>query len=100
MFDLVPLCSSGGRRFRELVRIHRQNPDPSVGVHFGKGDFDVGVGDQVILFGYAVDETGKTKVSLMVGLGTGGETAILYGLELGNGHDLPEELFRCGDRRV
>ena len=43
-----------------------------------------GDGDQVILFGYAGDETGKTKVrSLMVGPDAGGETAILSELKLG-----------------
>ena len=50
----------------------------------GKGKFDVGDGDQVILLGYAGDETGKTKVrSLFVGLDAGGETAILYELKFG-----------------
>ena len=67
---LAPLCSSAGRRFRKLVRIHKQSPDIAGGVHVGKVDLDVGIGDQGILFRYAGDETGKTKVSsLMIGLG-------------------------------
>ena len=71
---LVPLCSSGYRRVRKLVRIHTRNPDPVGGVHFGKGRFDVVDGDQVILFGYAGDESGKAKVkNLMIGLDAGGE---------------------------
>ena len=38
-----------------------------------KCKFDVGNGDQVNLFGYAGDETGKTKVrSLRIGLDAGG----------------------------
>ena len=44
----------------------------------------MGAGDQVILFGYAGGETGKTKVrSLMIGLDAGSETATLYELKLG-----------------
>ena len=81
---LAPLRSSVGHRFRELMRIHEQSPDTASGVHSGKGALDVGDGDQVILCGYAGDETGKTKErSLMIGLDAGGETAILCVLKLG-----------------
>ena len=64
---------SGYCRFWKLARSLTQNPNPSVGVHFGKGKFDVVDGDQVIVFGYAGDETCKTKVkNLMIGLRAGG----------------------------
>ena len=61
--------------------------------------FDVGSGDQVILFEYAGDETGKTKVrSLMIRLDAGGETAIRYDLTLG---EVVTTFRTCGfDRRV
>ena len=72
---LAPLCSNGGSHLFELMRIHKQSLDSASGVHAGRGKFDVGDGDQVILFGYAGDETGKTKVrSLMIGLGAGSAT--------------------------
>ena len=61
----------------------------------------MGDGAQVILFGYAGDETGKTKVrSLMIGLDAGSEIAILYELRLGreSGHNLSNERFRREDR--
>ena len=66
------------------MRIHKQSPDIAGGVHVGKNDPDVRAGDQGILFGYAGDETGKTKVrSLMIGLDACTETAILHDLKLG-----------------
>ena len=34
---LAPLCSSGGRRLRRLVRILKQSPDTAGGVHSGRG---------------------------------------------------------------
>merc|ERR1719277_1284379 len=40
-----------------MVRINKQSPDIAGGVHVGKEDLDVGVGDQGIMFGYASDET-------------------------------------------
>merc|ERR1712023_589712 len=40
-----------------IVRINKQSPDIAGGVHVGKGDMDVGAGDQGIMFGYASDET-------------------------------------------
>ena len=40
-----------------LVRINKQSPDIAGGVHIGKGDLDIGAGDQGIMFGYATDET-------------------------------------------
>ena len=39
-----------------LVRIDKQSPDITGGVHVGKDDLDVGAGDQVTMFGYASDE--------------------------------------------
>ena len=78
------VCSSGGRLFRRLMSIHKQSADTASGVHSGKGEFRMGDGDQVILFGYAGDETGKTKVRiLMIGLDEGGKTAILHELKHG-----------------
>ena len=32
---VAPLCSSVGRRFRKLVRIHKQSPDIAGGAHVG-----------------------------------------------------------------
>ena len=67
-----------------MVRIHKQSPDIAGGVHVGKDGLDVGASDQGILFGYAGDETGQTKVrSLTIGFDAGGEPAILYELKLG-----------------
>ena len=84
MLDCSRPCSSAGHRFRKLVRINPQTPDTAGGVHVGKDDLDVGAGDQIILFGYAGDETGETKMkSLMIGLGASSEPAILYELKLG-----------------
>jgi S-adenosylmethionine synthetase len=40
-----------------IVKIHSQSPDIAQGVHIGKGDEDIGAGDQGIMFGYATDET-------------------------------------------
>merc|ERR1711998_381735 len=40
-----------------LVRINKQSPDITGGVHVGKDEMDVGAGDQGIMFGYASDET-------------------------------------------
>ena len=75
---LVLLCPSGGRRFRKLVRIHKLILGIAGGIHVGKDDLDVGAGDQSILFGYAGEETGGTKVrSLMIGLDAVSQTAIL-----------------------
>ena len=72
------MCSNG-RFFRELVRIHKQNPDTASGAHAGKGEFDVGDGDQVMLVRVRGDEIGKTKLrSLMTGLDAGSETGIFY----------------------
>ena len=67
------------RRFRELVRVHKRSPDNAGGVHVGKDDLDVRAGEHWILFGYAGDETGKTKAG-----DAGCETAILYELMLGD----------------
>ena len=64
--SLAPLDSSAGRRFRELVRINLQSSDIAGGVHVGKDDLDVGAGDQVIMFGYAGDETGETEVRILM----------------------------------
>ena len=61
---LAPLCSSGGRRFRKLVRIHKLNPDIAGGVHVGKDDLDNGAADQGILFcnGYGLDAVNETAI--------------------------------------
>ena len=41
-------------------------------MHADKDDLDVGAGDHGILFGYAGDETGNTKVrSLLIGFDAG-----------------------------
>ena len=46
-------------------------------------DLDVGAGDYDILFGYASDDTGKTKVrSLMIGLDVCSETVLLHEMKL------------------
>ena len=77
---LAILRSSGGRRFRELEHIHKLGPD----IAGGKDDFDVGAGDQGILFEYAGDETGVTDVrSLMIALDAVKKSAILRELKLG-----------------
>ena len=69
----APLCSSGGPRFRKLMRIRNQSPDTVSSVNAGNGEFDVGDCDQVIFFGYAGDETGNTKLgSLMMWLDASG----------------------------
>ena len=56
-------------------------------MHVGKDDLDVGDGDQGILFGYAGDEPGETKVkNVMIGLDAVGtltpSTATLSGKNL------------------
>ena len=80
---LAPLCSSVGRRFRKLVHIDKQSPDITGGPHVGKDDLDVGAGDEGMSFGFAGDETGKTKVrSLMIALDAGRKTAVHYELKL------------------
>ena len=43
------------------MRIHKQSPESAGEAHSDKDVFVVGNGDQVILFGYAGDETDKTK---------------------------------------
>ena len=79
---LAPLCSKGGRRFRQLMRFDKQSPDTTSGVHAGKGDFDLGVKSSCS--GTRERETGQTRVGcLMIGLDAGGETAILHELKLG-----------------
>ena len=50
--------------------------DFAVGVHVGNDDLDVGAGNQGILFGYAGDQTGKTKVRSSTIRHAGSETAI------------------------
>ena len=82
---LAPLCSSGGRRLRKLVRIHKLSPDIAGGVHVGQDDdLDIGAGDQGILLGYAGEETGDTDVrSLMIALDAVCGTAIFFELKLG-----------------
>ena len=94
---LAPLCSSVDRRFRQLVRIHKQSPDIAGGLHVGKDDLNVVAGDQGTLFGYAGDETDETKVrSLMIGLDAVSVTSILYELKIGE----VDERLRGGDRGV
>ena len=46
---LASVCSCAGRRYRALMRIHKQSPDIAGGVHVGKDDLDVGGGDCGIL---------------------------------------------------
>merc|ERR1711956_78293 len=57
--DLSSVDSKGlsDKTCEVLVRINKQSPDISGGVHVGKDDLDVGAGDQGIMFGYATDET-------------------------------------------
>ena len=63
---------------------HMLRSDAAGVVHIGKDDLDIGAGDQGILVGYAVEETGDTNVScLMIRFGAATETAILYELKLG-----------------
>merc|ERR1711988_1317291 len=57
--DLSSVDSKGlsDKSCEVIVRINKQSPDIAGGVHVGKDEMDVGVGDQGIMFGYASDET-------------------------------------------
>merc|ERR1711935_468666 len=57
--DLSSVDSKGlsDKTCEVIVRINKQSPDIAGGVHVGKGEMDVGAGDQGIMFGYAGDET-------------------------------------------
>ena len=48
---LAPLCFSDGRRFRKLMRFHKQSLESAGEAHSDKDVFVVGNGDQVILLG-------------------------------------------------
>ena len=70
---LAPVCSSGCRRFRKLVRIHELSPDIAGCVHVGEDDLEDGAGEQ---------ETGGTNArSLLIGFDAVSEIAILSELK-------------------